>query len=102
MAQAWSAKKSAKKQKRQRKAKDADPIWKEIDKAVLPSRPVQTPAFTWGGLKQRTTRATSDEALAYLLRSLLAGGGQGAALYEDTMRYADGQDFDWNATGGPR
>ena len=48
-----SGKKSAKKQKRQRKAKDTDPIWKEIDKAVPPSRPMQTLAFTWGGLCRR-------------------------------------------------
>ena len=94
-----STKKRAKKQKRQRKAQATDPIWQEVDRAVPPSRPVQTPAFIWRGLKQRETRATSDDALSYFDRCWPEAVK--ALRYEETMRYSDEQEFDWDATGGP-
>ena len=64
-----------------------------------PSRPVQTPAFIWRGLKQRETRATSDDALSYFDRCWPEAVK--ALRYEETMRYSDEQEFDWDATGGP-
>ena len=60
-----SSKKRAKKQRRQRKAQASDPSWQEVDRTAPPTAPVQTPDFSWGGLKQRATRAKSDDAIAY-------------------------------------
>ena len=93
------SKKRSKKQRRQRKAQASDLSWEEIDRAVPPTRPVETPAFIWRGLKQRATRATSDDALSFFDRCWPEAVK--ALRYEETMRYADEQDFDWDATGGP-
>ena len=94
-----STKKHAKKQRKKRKALASDPSWQEVDRTVPPSRPVQTPPFIWGGLKQRATRATSDDAITKF--DLCWPEAVKALRYEETMRYADEQDFDWKATGGP-
>ena len=94
-----SSKKRSKKQRRQRKAQASDPAWQEVDRAVPPTAPVETPDFTWGGLKQRATRAKSDDAISYF--DLCWPEAVKALRYEETMRYADEQDFDWRPTGGP-
>ena len=95
-----SRKKRAKKQRKARKAQAADPTWVEVDRAQPPARPVETPAFKWGGLKQRTTRVTTtDEAIAAFDKCWPETVK--ALRYKETIRYADEQDFDWDATGGP-
>ena len=61
-----SSKKLAKKQRRQRKVQASDPSWQEVDRSARPSRPVETPAFIWRGLKQRATRATERRCAVLL------------------------------------
>ena len=94
-----SSKKRVKKQKQQREAKELDPIWQEVNRSDPPARPVTTPAFSWGGLKHQTTRSTCDDAISSFDRCWPEAVK--ALQYEETMRYADEQDFDWDATRGP-
>ena len=97
-----STKKKAKKQRHARKARAADLAWQEVDRVAGPTNPVQLPSFRWAGLKQRPrqTRASADaNALGWF--DLCWPEAVKALRYEETMRYADDQEEDWEKTGGP-